>query len=244
MCGITGFLTRTTLALDPANCVRGMTRTLAHRGPDSEGIWMDRSAGIALGHRRLSVVDLSPAGNQPMVSASGRYVIVFNGEIYNFLDLRRQLETPSTDGAPAFQGHSDTEVMLACFERGGVLNSISRFNGMFAFAVWDRLDRTLYLARDPLGEKPLYYGWAQDTFLFGSELKALRAHPAFLGEIDRSVVAMFLNYGYVPAPYSIYKNVFKLPPGAMLTIKAGSGSTEMASCWSFKRVVERGCARA
>src|SRR5438552_11382156 len=198
MCGITGFLTRTAaVGPDPAACVTSMTRTLAHRGPDREGTWVDRSAGIALGHRRLSVVDLSPAGNQPIVSASGRYVTVFNGEIYNFLELRRQLETTSTDAAPNFQGHSDTEVMLACFERGGVANSISHFNGMFAFAVWDRLDRTLYLARDPLGEKPLYYGWTQDTFLFGSELKALRAHPAFLGEIDRSVVAMFLNYGYV-----------------------------------------------
>lgn len=240
MCGITGFLTRGPAGADASACVRGMTRTLAHRGPDSEGTWVDVPAGIALGHRRLSVVDLSSAGKQPMVSASGRYVLVFNGEIYNFLDLRGELE--SGDRPPGFQGHSDTEVMLACFERWGVAHAVARFNGMFAFAVWDRVRRTLHLARDRVGEKPLYYGWAGEALLFGSELKALRAHPAFPGTIDRNVLALFLKYGYVPTPYSIYKNIFKLPPACVLTVAAGSWREEIESYWSFKDVVERGCA--
>jgi asparagine synthase (glutamine-hydrolysing) len=242
MCGITGFLTRTAAGPDAVACVTGMTRTLNHRGPDSEGTWVDHAAGVALGHRRLAVVDLSCAGNQPMISASGRYVIVFNGEIYNFLDLRRQLESVCGDGALGFDGHSDTEVMLACFERWGVANSVARFNGMFAFAVWDRLERRLHLARDPLGEKPLYYGLTSDTLLFGSELKALRAHPAFQGTIDRGVLALYLDCGYVPAPYSIYKKVLKLSPGTILTIKASSWLKEITSYWSLKDTVERGCA--
>ncbi len=237
MCGITGFLTRTDAGSDAVACVTAMTRTLTHRGPDSEGTWTDMPAGIALGHRRLAVVDLSPAGHQPMVSASGRYVLVFNGEIYNFLDLREEL---AGDGALAFHGHSDTEVMLAGFERWGVARSVTRFNGMFAFAVWDRLERTLYLARDRVGEKPLYYGWAGNTLLFGSELKALRAHPAFPDIIDRDVLALFLKYGYVPAPYSIYKDILKLPPGALLTIKAGSWREELSRYWSLRDVATEG----
>jgi asparagine synthase (glutamine-hydrolysing) len=243
MCGITGFLSRPSeIGPEPRACVTAMTRTLIHRGPDSEGIWADASAGIALGHRRLSILDLSSSGSQPMVSANGRFVIVFNGEIYNFLHLRKLLETES-GAALQFQGHSDTEVMLACFERWGVCNSVSRFNGMFAFAVWDRLERRLYLARDPLGEKPLYYGWSGSTFLFGSELKALRAYPVFKAEIDRNVLPLFLKYGYVPAPYSIYKNVYKLPPATILTITAGSVSPEMTCYWSFKDIAEQGCER-
>lgn len=230
MCGIAGFLNRTGAGPDALARVTAMTRTLAHRGPDHEGTWADHSAGIALGHRRLAVVDLSPAGNQPMESVTGRYVIVFNGEIYNSLDLRKELDS-------AFQGHSDTEVMLACFEEWGVLKSVQRFNGMFAFAVWDRLERTLYLARDRLGEKPLYHGWAGGTLLFGSELKALRAHPDFPGAIDRSVLALYMKCGYVPAPYSIYHNVFKLCPGTLLIVKDGS-RPETCSYWSFKDVVK------
>ena len=187
-------------------------------------------------------MDLSPAGNQPKLSASTRYAIVFNGEIYNFLELRRELDLDCAGGALAFRGHSDTEVMLACFERWGVAKSLARFNGMFAFAVWDRLERTLTLARDPIGEKPLYYGWARDTLLFGSELKALRAHPAFRDTIDRRALALFLERGYVPAPDSIYHNVLKLAPGTALTVQAGSLRTETAAYWSIEDVVERGCA--
>ena len=217
-----------------------MARTLAHRGPDSEGIWFDAAVGIALGHRRLAVVDLSPAGSQPMTSASGRYVVVFNGEIYNFLDLRAELER--SGAAPGFRGHSDTEVMLACFERWGVVESTARLNGMFAFAVWDRVQRKLHLARDPLGEKPLYYGWTSHSLLFGSELKSLRAHPEFAGRIDRGALALYLERGYVPAPYSIYQDVFKLPPGTVLTVDAGKREEKVTRFWSFKDAAERGCA--
>lgn len=236
MCGITGFLARSAIGPDASVHVTAMTRTLSHRGPDSDGIWVDRSAGVALGHRRLAIVDLSPAGHQPMISASGRYVIVFNGEIYNFLDLRKELES---SGALVFKGHSDTEIVLACFERWGVVNSVARFNGMFAFAVWDRLERTLHLARDPLGEKPLYYGWQSGTLLFGSELKALRAHPAFSSHIDRSVLALYFKCGYVPAPYSIYRDIFKLPQGSILSIDVERRSERLISYWSVKEVIQR-----
>jgi asparagine synthase (glutamine-hydrolysing) len=219
-----------------------MTGTLAHRGPDSHDTWIDRSAGIALGHRRLAIVDLSPAGHQPMVSASGRYVIVFNGEIYNFFDLRKELESTGINGGICFNGHSDTEIMLACFERWGVVNAVKRFNGMFAFALWDRLERTLHLARDPLGEKPLYYGWQSGTLLFGSELKALRAHPAFTSHIDRGVLGLYFKCGYVPAPYSIYQGIFKLPQGAILSIEAERLSQRTISYWSVKDAVQRAVA--
>ena len=175
-----------------------------------------------------------------MASAGGRYVIVFNGEIYNFLDLRRELE--STGGPREFKGHSDTEVMLACFEQWGVAASLPRFNGMFAFAVWDRRERTLHLARDPLGEKPLYYSWAADVLLFGSELKALRAHPDCPGEIDRGVLSTYLSRGYVPAPYSIYSRIFKLPPGTLLSVKGASRPSRVTRYWSFKEVAGRGSA--
>lgn len=240
MCGITGFLTRSAIGPDAAAAQIGaMTATLAHRGPDSDGVWVDRSAGIALGHRRLAIVDLSPAGYQPMVSASGRYVIAFNGEIYNFLDLRKQLESAGTHGAIHFAGHSDTEIMLACFERWGVVNSVKQFNGMFAFAVWDRLERMLHLARDPLGEKPLYYGWQSGTLLFGSELKSLRAHPAFTSHIDRRVLALYFKCGYVPAPYSIYRDIFKLPQGTILSIEVERFLERTTSYWSVKDVLQR-----
>jgi asparagine synthase (glutamine-hydrolysing) len=242
MCGITGFLTRTDCGPDAASVVTAMTRTLTHRGPDSEGIWVDRSAGMALGHRRLAIVDLSPAGNQPMVSSTGRFVIAFNGEIYNFLDLRRELQTSGGNVPPQFHGHSDTEIMLACFEHWGVADSVTRFNGMFAFALWDRVERTLYLARDRMGEKPLYYGWARNTLLFGSELKSLCAYPDFPAAVNRDILAFFLKQGYVPAPYSIYKDIFKLPPGTILSITAGSAREKLTRYWSFREVVERGCA--
>ena len=215
-----------------------MTRTLAHRGPDDEGMWYDLPAGIGLGHRRLAVVDLSPAGHQPMCSSTGRYVIVFNGEIYNFRDLRKELES----AVVPFRGHSDTEVMLACFERWGIETSLARFNGMFAFAVWDREERKLCLARDPIGEKPLYYASTPNGLLFGSELKSLRAHPDCPSQIDPAALDLYLEYGYVPAPRSIYKNISKLTPGALLSIPAGLRRQTLTRYWSFKDVVERGCA--
>jgi asparagine synthase (glutamine-hydrolysing) len=210
-----------------------MAATLVHRGPDSRGVWVDEQAGIALGHRRLSILDLSPEGHQPMISHRGRYVIVFNGEIYNFQELRAELRNFC-----CFRGSSDTEVILAAFERWGLRDSVPRFNGMFALAVWDQRKRVLYLTRDRAGEKPLYYTRIGNSFLFGSELKALRAHPAFQGEIDRSAVALFMRHGYVPAPYSIYANVWKLPPGTMLKVDANG--LESVAYWSAKEVAEHG----
>ena len=212
-----------------------MIQTLRHRGPDDEGIWVDQDSGIALGLRRLAVVDLSCEGHQPMFSASGRYVVVFNGEIYNFAELRSQLPGP-------FRGSSDTEVMLAAFERWGIEDSLRRFNGMFAFALWDRQERCLYLGRDRLGEKPLFYGWLGKVFVFGSELKALRAHPAFAASIDRDVLALFFRHNYVPAPYAIYQGIFKLPPGTLLRLQACDWQSTPApvAYWSARAAAEQG----
>ena len=186
MCGIAGYWTPGGLRPDAEARLVAMTAPIAHRGPDDSGTWLDPEAGIALGHRRLSILDLSPEGHQPMRSVSGRYVMVFNGEIYNFVALRQELEAKGF----RFRGHSDTEVMLAAFEAWGLLDATRRMAGQFAFAVWDRETRTLYLARDRFGEKPLYCGWSGGTFLFGSELKALRAHPTMRSEIDRDAVTI------------------------------------------------------
>jgi asparagine synthase (glutamine-hydrolysing) len=230
MCGITGCFARvpdTDAALLEATVTR-MATTLRHRGPDDAGTWIDAAAGIALGHRRLAVVDLSPLGHQPMHSTSGRYVIAFNGEIYNFRALRTALEPRGH----AFRGHSDTEVMLAAITEWGVLEAVRRFNGMFAFALWDRHERTLHLARDRFGEKPLYYGWFGNTLLFASELKALRAHPQFRDAVDRDALALYMRYGYVPAPHSIYRQVRKLPPGTLLSVRSDAAE-QLASYWSI-----------
>ncbi len=216
MCGIAGFVnpSRDATGNDMLSVVVAMANALRHRGPDDSGTWLDPAAGIALGHRRLSVVDLSPLGHQPMQSASGRYVIVFNGEIYNFRALRAELEKRGH----AFRGHSDTEVMLAAITEWGVLKAVPRFNGMFAFALWDREEHKLHLARDRFGEKPLYYGRFGGTFMFASELKALRVHPRFDGDIDRDALGLYMRYGYVPTPYCIYRGVRKLPPGTVLSL--------------------------
>ncbi|MER3403285.1 MAG: asparagine synthase (glutamine-hydrolyzing) [Armatimonadota bacterium] len=243
MCGVTGFWQPTGCSEEQARqTIRRMADALIHRGPDDAGEWLDAAAGIALGHRRLAILDLSPAGRQPMVSASGRYVIAFNGEIYNHLDLRRLLE--AQEGAVAWRGHSDTETLLACIEAWGFEETLRRSVGMFALALWDRDTRTLTLARDRLGEKPLYYGWQRGVLLFGSELKALRAHPAFGGEIDRDALALFFRHGYIPAPYSIYRGIHKLLPGTYLTInevQAQGGVTgRPVPYWSFAQVVEAG----
>jgi asparagine synthase (glutamine-hydrolysing) len=218
-----------------------MIRSLVHRGPDDSGTWIDEAAGIALGHRRLSVLDLSPAGHQPMVSVSGRYVIAFNGEIYNHLEIRQSLE--ATLAGPTWRGHSDTETLLAGFERWGIESTLKKASGMFAFALWDREMRILTLARDRLGEKPLYCGWQGGVFLFGSELKALRMHAEFRAEIDRNVVVGYMSQGYVPAGRSIYKGIRKLPPGAFLQLSerdAPGSSPDPRRYWSLRDVVERG----
>jgi asparagine synthase (glutamine-hydrolysing) len=200
--------------------IDAMTRTLNHRGPDDRGRWVAPENGVALGHTRLSILDLSPEGHQPMLSASGRFVIVFNGEIYNFAELRARLETERV--APSWRGHSDTEILLAAIEAWGLRSSLERSVGMFALAVWDRETRELWLARDRMGEKPLYYGTASGAFLFASELKAIRAAaPGGLG-IDRDALADFMRFGCVPAPRTIYRGIRKLPPGAMVRVM-GSG---------------------
>jgi len=215
MCGLAGLWQPTDSTSAAETLARRMADAVAHRGPDDSGVWTDPDAGIALAHRRLSIIDLSPEGHQPMRSASGRYVIVFNGEIYNFAELRRELSAEADVG---WRGHSDTEVMLAAFERWGVLHSLRQFVGMFAFALWDTHEHTLHLARDRLGEKPVYYGWSDNVFLFGSELKALRAHPKCPTAIDRDALALLMRYGCVPAPFSIYAGVQKLLPGTLLSL--------------------------
>jgi len=219
--------------------VRNMVASIRYRGPDDSGVWCDERVGIGLGHARLSILDLSSEGHQPMVSASGRYVIVCNGEVNNFSELRSELEVVGQK----FRGHSDTEVMLAAFEEWGIEKAVSCFVGMFAFALWDRADQVLTLSRDRMGEKPLYYGWQGNTFLFGSELKALKAHPAFQGEIDRAALALMLRHNYIPAPYSIYKGIRKLPPGTYLNFLMGKRENEPVHYWSAREAAERGQAQ-
>jgi asparagine synthase (glutamine-hydrolysing) len=241
MCGIAGFLNRNSAFTRETQLrvARDMATTLRHRGPDDAGVWVDPESGIALGHRRLSIIDLSAAGHQPMISASGRFVATFNGEIYNFQELRNELER-SNEGVH-FLGHSDTEVMLACIEHWGWQASLKRWNGMFALAVWDRQTQTLHLARDRFGEKPLYYTWQGHSFLFASELSALRAHPDFRAEIDRDALALYLRYSYVPAPMTIYRGVFKLPPATSLSITADLSSSAVPSAfWSLPDVAIAG----
>ena len=215
MCGITGFLQQ---VRDPREIIGRMTDTLQHRGPDEGGIWCDETAGIALGHRRLSILDLSPAGSQPMLSSTGNHVLCFNGEIYNFGELRPELEQAGYQ----FRGHSDSEVLLAALVLWGPDEALRRVDGMFAFALWDRTESTLLLARDRVGKKPLYYGWCNKTFLFGSELKALRAHPDFDTTIDRNALGEYVRYGWVPDPLSIHAAIRKLPPGCLLRIRPES----------------------
>lgn len=222
------------------DAVRRMSDALRHRGPDDAGAYADPEAGVALGHRRLSIVDLSPEGHQPMPSASGRYVIAFNGEIYNFPEVRAALE--SAGAAPAWRGHSDTEVMLAAIERWGVRGALERFNGMFAFALWDRHERVLTLARDRVGEKPLYFGWVGDDFLFASEMKGLYAHPRWRGALDHGALAMYLRFSYVPAPFSVWQGIAKLPAGTFLTLPWGDGAPRrphrIEPYWSAREVAE------
>jgi asparagine synthase (glutamine-hydrolysing) len=239
MCGIAGFATtRGVTEVELTARVRRMACCLEHRGPDDSGEWVDAAAGVAFGHRRLAVVDLSPEGHQPMLSTDGRWVITFNGEVYNFADLRRELELRGH----AFRGHSDTEVMLAAVRAWGLEAALQRFIGMFAFAIWDRDQRTLYLARDRLGIKPLYYGWARETFLFASELKAIRTYPDFDSQVDRGSLGLFLRFGCIPQPHSIYQGIRKLPPGSILSVAQhgfGRGTEKIQPYWSLNEVAKR-----
>jgi asparagine synthase (glutamine-hydrolysing) len=220
-----------------------MAAALHHRGPDDHGTWADPQAGLALGHRRLAILDLSSEGHQPMLSADGRYALVFNGEIYNFRALRREL----TGRGHFFRGHSDTEVLLAAVCEWGISATLQRSIGMFALALWDRQTRSLHLARDRAGEKPLYYGWTGDVFLFGSELKALRAHPRWRAGIDRRALAMLTRYGYIPAPFSIYENIYKLIPGCVLALTETEVQSRKTASpepyWSVQSAAQAGVAQ-
>jgi asparagine synthase (glutamine-hydrolysing) len=216
MCGIAGVLGPPGDPIERAAVAARMAATLVHRGPDDFGSWADPTGEAAFGFQRLSILDLSSEGHQPMTSSDGRYTVVFNGEIYNFASLREEL---AANGS-SFRGRSDTEVLLEATTRWGIQAAIPRLWGMFAFGMWDGRDRVLHLVRDRLGKKPLYYGWQGSTFLFGSELKALRAHPDFRAPIDRDALVSYLRFSYVPAPRSIYEDVRKLPPASWVTVRA------------------------
>ena len=251
MCGIAG--TWGNNVLEPLEqIVRQMADSLHHRGPDGSGVWVDKSVGVALAHARLSVLDISPTGHQPMVSASGRYVTAFNGEIYNHLAIRSELLAACA--APAWHGHSDTETLLAAFDCWGIEAALAKTVGMFAIALWDMQQRTLYLARDRFGEKPLYYGWVNGAFVFGSELKALRASRGFANPICREALALYMRFSYVPAPHSIYEGIYKLEPGCVLSITGvpalppsqplrppdSHGTLNLRRWWALGSVVESG----
>jgi asparagine synthase (glutamine-hydrolysing) len=239
MCGFAGQYAPEGLSAEAAGEVQRMSDALAHRGPDDRGVWCDAEAGVALGFRRLAILDLSPRGHQPMVSSSGRWVVTFNGEIYNHADLRRELES----GGARFHGGSDTEVLLAAVERWGLRESLKRFVGMFALALWDRELRSLHLARDRFGEKPLYYGVQRGRLLWGSELKALRAHPAFSAGIDPGAIALLLRYAYVPAPWTIHEGIRKVPCASLVTFRADDlNAPAITAYWSVREVAENGLA--
>jgi len=239
MCGLTGFYQPHGFnKMDGHETVATMADQIIHRGPDDSGTWLDQSAGIALAHRRLSILDLSTAGHQPMVSKSARFILAFNGEIYNHLDIRKEIE--SSGNPLVWKGHSDTETLLAGVEVWGIEETIKKSIGMFAIALWDRKTRTLILARDRIGEKPLYYGWQGQgndrVFLFGSELKALKAHPAFKADVDRDALCLFLRYNYIPAPYSIYQGIAKLEPGCLLSISLAQSEPKVCKYWNAASV--------
>ena len=239
MCGITGFIQIHSDHEESSLRLSGMLKSIHHRGPDDGGMWFDDYCGVALGHRRLSILDQSPAGHQPMASACGRYLIVFNGEIYNHLDLRREL------GAEIiWRGHSDTETLLSCLTAWGVEKTLRSSVGMFAFALWDKQEKSLILARDRIGEKPLYYGWQNNVFLFGSELKSLRAHPAFEGETDWKAANTFLQMNYIPAPSTIYQGIYKLVPGTYLCLTQTHVQQRklpsLKTYWSLKNAALKG----
>lgn len=239
MCGIVGLLDprRSRAAEDTTALLHRMAEPIANRGPDGDGVWIDESAGIGFGHRRLAILDLSEQGHQPMLSTDGRYVITYNGEVYNHHEIRHELERLGT----RFRGHSDTEVLVEALSRWGVEAALDRVDGMFAFGVWDREDRSLVLARDRMGEKPLYYGkLGSGEIVFGSSLDSLRSHPLFDRPVDRDALALFFRHKYVPAPWSIYSGILKLEPGHTLRIDAGGHIGDPKPYWSYSELVGRG----
>ena len=244
MCGVTGFLDRSSRKseLEVEKLLSDMSDAIAHRGPDNKGFWSDLTSGIGLAHRRLAILDLSHAGDQPMISISGRYIIAFNGEIYNHLELREQLITQKY--SVGWRGNSDTETLLSCFEVWGVENTLKKTTGMFALALWDREQRVLMLARDRMGEKPLYFGWQGEgrsaVFLFGSELAALRKHPSLKGTINRNALARYMRHNCIGGEQSIYEGIQKLPPGCLLTLSNVASQPDLRTWWSIAEVVEHG----
>jgi len=239
MCGLAGFINGSNQPCDIENTLKHMISTLNHRGPDDTGIWVDKNNRIGIGHKRLSILDLSEEGKQPMISESGRYLIAYNGEIYNHIELSKRLNKIGIK----FRGHSDTEVILASFEVWGFKQSLSSFIGMFAFALWDRIENKLYLVRDRLGIKPMYYGYVNGSFVFASELKAFLVFPKFQAIISREAIALYLRHNYIPAPYSIYQNIHKLSPGCILeldTIHTKRSDYKICPYWSAVDITERG----
>lgn len=242
MCGITGFYAlkneRTRSELHVIG--KKMIDSMAHRGPDNDDLWQDPDIPLVLAHLRLAIIDLTDDGAQPMVSASERYIIIYNGEIYNYLSIKKQLE----DSGISFRGRSDTEVMLAAVEKWGLNRALQKFNGMFAFALWDRKNGELHFARDRMGKKPLYIGWAGHNLIFGSELKAVRTHPDFKAELNPHALQEFLSVGYVQAPHCIYKEMWQLPPGHRISLKLFSISagknlaTQMKPFWNAAEKLE------
>jgi len=216
-----------------------MAKAIYHRGPDDHGVWFDRECGVGFAHTRLSILDLSHAGHQPMESNSGRYMMVFNGEIYNHQTIRNELNTTLVTN---WRGHSDTETLLAGFDAWGVIGTLKKSTGMFAIAIWDKQTNVLTLTRDRIGEKPLYYGWQGDTFLFGSNLAALKEHSAFKSEINRDAIALLLRHNYIPAPYSIFSGIAKLAPGCSLTVSLQDSNPNLLPYWSAAQVMESGVA--
>ncbi|MBP1732716.1 MAG: asparagine synthase (glutamine-hydrolyzing), partial [Deltaproteobacteria bacterium] len=246
MCGIAGILSQSASETGLSIFLSSMADALKHRGPDASGTWSDPFAGIGLAHRRLSILDLSDLGNQPMLSENGRFVISYNGEVYNHHELRKELQKTRTI---PWRSRSDTEVLLSAIEQWGVRSSLERINGMFAFAVWDRQERRLSLARDRMGEKPLYFGWVGTHIVFASELKAFRCLPQWRHSVDRQALGLLLRFGFIPAPLSIHEGIFKLPAATFVefgieqtgkTMSLWELASHVQTYWSLRHVAIEG----
>ena len=234
MCGIAGYLGKTSY---PYNCLDEMAKAINHRGPDDRGTWFDEDEGIGLAHARLSILDLSSAGHQPMHSVSKNFVLVFNGEIYNHKALRSELELIAQRN---WLGHSDTETLLVAIDHWGLEKTLKKAKGMFAIALWDKRNKNLSLACDRIGEKPLYYGWVNGQFVFASELKSIKKFPEFKNSIDRNSLALFLRFNSIPAPHSIYQDIYKLEPGQIIQLNAESKKIKKFNFWSTEEVYNKG----